>query len=80
MTHQGSWQDAYFAVVFELDRTRLPERIEVAEAAMSKRSHELVADLEHETERALLVQFSEMLGHIKRRALLPNHAPTRRTA
>ena len=62
------WQDAYFAVIFELDAGRQKERMRVAEGVMQRRARELTGGAEHDAERANLAAFSAKLANFKKRA------------
>ena len=62
------WQDAYFAVIFELDAALRQQRIRVAEGVMLRRARELTGGAEQDTERAILKTFLARLANFKKRA------------
>ena len=63
------WQDAYFAVIFELDEARRQQRIRVAEGVMLRRARELTeSGAEQDAERANLMAFLDKLANFKKRA------------
>jgi hypothetical protein len=57
-TLEGAWRDLYLAALFEADSSKLPERIAVAEYAMSLRDRELWysgSDHTHNKEKQALI-------------------------
>ena len=62
------WQDAYFAVIFELDPAMRQQRIREAEGVMLRRARELTGGAEQDEERAILASFSARLLGFKIRA------------
>jgi len=62
------WQDAYFAVIFELDPAIRQQRIREAEGVMLRRARELTGGAEQDEERAILASFSAKLLGFKIRA------------
>ena len=63
------WQDAYFAVIFELDPAIRQQRIRVAEGVMLRRARELTGSGgEQDAERANLMAFLNKLANFKKRA------------
>ena len=62
------WQDAYFAVIFELDEACRQQRINVAEGVMRRRARELTGGAEEDAERAILAAYLVKLATFKKRA------------
>jgi len=62
------WQDAYFAVIFELDPAIRQQRIREAEGVMLRRARELTGGVEQDEERVILASFSAKLLGFKIRA------------
>jgi hypothetical protein len=61
-----AWQGEYRAAVMEVDLTQLFKKVEVAQAAVLTRLHELKRDAEHHSERVELMRAWQVLQTIKR--------------
>jgi hypothetical protein len=61
------WQREYQAALFELDRTKLPERVRAAESALLKRLHAISQNLNSNIERQKIHEALSNLSVIKKR-------------
>ena len=63
---QEEWLELYRGALMELDRTKLPQKIEAANAAIQKRIHELLASKDGHQEHQILEDALRNLRSLRR--------------
>lgn len=63
---QEEWLELYRGALMELDRTKLPEKIEVANAAIQQRIHELLSRKDSHQEHQILEDALRNLRTLRR--------------